>query len=475
MALDTLDTIEVARAEIAQIYIAAFNRVPDAAGLSNWMNQYMAGKMTYAQIAEDFTRQPEYTAKYPSIMTNTEYVTEIYNNVFGRTPDAGGLVNWVNQLDHTSITGINRGNIMTYMLASAGAPGNTDGVRLDNQAAFAVQSILDGVPEATATAQLANITADAATVTAATAAVSGEAGAVLGQTISLTTGVDTKVGGANNDTFNAVVDGADSTFTVLDTIDGAGGNDTLNIVNAAATALAMPASVSVANVETVNIRSAGDVGATGAGNAFDVSDFTDVVTLNITQAKKVFVEAAATTNINVSGATDAIQVNGGKNVVVTDATAGNNITIGATTAAAGTITVTDTKQTSGIIAVDGGTVINVTVNANNVATVDTAGDDIVIGTIAITGDDNTTSVTVTQNDNTQTFTSAEVAEVKESTTITFKAMASGETLTVTAGNSLTFTATKALTAAEVAEVFAGLVASDRQDAGGKVANGYYTG
>ncbi|WP_041672306.1 DUF4214 domain-containing protein [Sulfurimonas denitrificans] len=90
-----LDTISIARLEITKIYIAAFNRAPDAAGLSNWMNQYTAGLMTYKQISEDFSNQAEYKAKYPSAMTNDEYITKIYSNVFGRTPDAGGLENWL--------------------------------------------------------------------------------------------------------------------------------------------------------------------------------------------------------------------------------------------------------------------------------------------------------------------------------------------------------------------------------------------
>ncbi len=156
-------------------------------------------------------------------MTDSEYITEIYNNVFGRTPDAGGLQNWINQIANPAVSGITRGSVMQEMLLSAAAPGNSDGVRLANQADFGVQSILDGVPTATATAQLANITADTATVTAATAAVAGEAGAVLGETFTLTNSIDTKTGTANNDTINAVIDSVtatNSTLTALDTING---------------------------------------------------------------------------------------------------------------------------------------------------------------------------------------------------------------------------------------------------------------
>ncbi len=208
-----LDTIATARLEIAKIYIAAFNRVPDEGGLQNWLNQYTAGVMTYAQISQDFSNQAEYKAAYPSFMTSTEYITKIYNNVFGRTPDAGGLQNWINQIDNPTISHIDRTTVMKSMLESASATGNTDGLRLNNQAEYGVQSLLDHVPSATATAQLANITSDHATVTTATTAVSASAATV-------------NINGAN-------------TGVTLGGTSGAGSSDivNLNLNNAGATPL----------------------------------------------------------------------------------------------------------------------------------------------------------------------------------------------------------------------------------------------
>lgn len=519
-----LDTIEVARAEIAQIYIAAFNRVPDAAGLSNWMNQYMAGKMTYAQIAEDFTKQAEYTAKYPSIMTNTEYVTEIYNNVFGRDPDAGGLTNWVNQLDATSITHINRGNIMTYMLASAGAAGNTDGERLDNQAAFAVQSILDGVPEATATAQLANITSDDATVTAATAAVSGSAGNVLGQTFALTKGLDSIPGTANNDTIVASIDAVNAelnTMSSIDVIDGNAGIDTLKL--SAATALATANLANISNVEVITIDAANTT-------TVDASAIAGLTALNITRGVGATVlTAATTTDMNVSGVAAAITAKGGNNVTVTDATAGNAIIVStgaATGNAAGKIIVTDTKQagagntitvdggtdvtvtttadaTNGAIAigankaasgtvtvvsnlttdgtsaatgaaitVTGGKSVNVTVKGTVTSTNDAASLALTNSAVTVTANTTTTDVTINQTKAVTDYRVAAVAEVMAKQTVTFKDLAATKNVVI---NGLTFTATKALTAAEVAAAFANLTSSDTQSATGPVANGYFTG
>ncbi len=60
--------------------------------------------------------------------------------------------------------------------------------------------------------------------------------------------------------------------------------------------------------------------------------------------------------------------------------------------------------------------------------------------------------------------------------VTFKALAAGENASILhGGNTLTFTATKALTAEEVAAAFADLANNDRQDNGGTVTNGTYKG
>lgn len=520
-----LDTIEVAREEIAKIYIAAFNRVPDSGGLQNWINQYMYAGMSYDAIAADFANQAEYKAKYPAYMTDSEYITEIYNNVFGRSPDAGGLQNWINQIANPTVSGITRGTVMREMLKSASVDGNSDGERLDNQAEFAVQSIIDGVPEATATAQLANITSDDATVTAATAAVAGEAGNALGTTFALTKGLDNVIGTENNDVIIGSVDTANNelaTLSAVDIINGGAGIDTLKISSVITLADAHLPNMS--NVEVMEIAASGDIGVVGAA-AFDVSSIDDLTLVKVTRAADVAITAAETTNVTVSGATGDIEIEDGNAVTITDATAAKNITVNG---AAGAVTVTDTKQTTGDIVIDGGTdvtvtatstaatgditigattqatgvvtlvqnltstgaaldntvatttkdisitggsAVNVTINATNTADAVTDAGAISIGTTNVLGDGETTAVTVTQTKTNTLFTSPEVALVKGTSTVTFSAMTTGQTLSV---NSLVFTAAKNLTAAEVAAAFASLTAADRQSATGVTDNGIYT-
>lgn len=85
MALD----ITTARQEIAKVYIAAFNRVPDQGGLDFWVNAYLGGT-SLSTIANDFANSTEYKNKYQSYLANSEYVAAIYQNVFGRTVDSSG-------------------------------------------------------------------------------------------------------------------------------------------------------------------------------------------------------------------------------------------------------------------------------------------------------------------------------------------------------------------------------------------------
>lgn len=346
-------------------------------------------------------------------------------------------------------------------------------------------------------------------------------------TYLLTTGTDNITGTAGNDTVhgllgNEIVGGtlvSTATLSALDMIDGAGGNDTLNVVIQDTTKSVT--GLNVSNVETINVRSVGDATAdTSTG-------FTGLTALNLTQSVDATATAADTTDISVAGATGDILINGAKNVVVNDATKDKNITVGATTVNKGTITVTDTKQGTGAIAVDGGTdvtitatstatgtitvgqggaaadmpsgvvtvvqnlnsdgtggdltggaitatggsAVNVTVNATSTAKNESANDDIAIGAVSIMGDGKTTAVSTKQNKAITTSTKDAVGGSVETASVKFGALKSGDAVTV-AG--LTFTASKDLTAVQVAEAFAGLTASDKQDAGGPTANGVYT-
>ncbi|WP_425642620.1 beta strand repeat-containing protein [Marinomonas gallaica] len=239
-----------------------------------------------------------------------------------------------------------------------------------------------------------------------------------GQSFVLTSNVDEFTGGAGNDTFRANYDleagaGAGAhTLSTLDAIDGGAGEDVLNITSDNGTNTYTLAAASVSNVETISIQGSDDVVANVSG-----STFSGVETLASTKSIDSTLTAAATTDISVSGATGAIVVNGGKDVVVTDSAANNNISVGDTTESAGTVTVTDTNQGTGNIVVEGGT--DVTVNATVAGT--TA--DVTGGTINVGNntDQPTGTIKVTQT-NTNTGSSiAGTAGTPEVHTLTITA------------------------------------------------------
>ena len=81
-----------------ELYIAYFNRAPDAIGLNFWGSRFADGR-TLAQIAEQFALSAETQATYPPGTTTQAFVEAVYDNVLGRPADAAGLAFWINKLD----------------------------------------------------------------------------------------------------------------------------------------------------------------------------------------------------------------------------------------------------------------------------------------------------------------------------------------------------------------------------------------
>jgi hypothetical protein len=89
--------------DLIELYIAYFNRAPDAEGLNFWGSAFAEG-ISLEEIASLFLGQPETVAAYPASATNLEFATQVYSNVLGRDPDQGGLNFWVGQLDDGNVT-----------------------------------------------------------------------------------------------------------------------------------------------------------------------------------------------------------------------------------------------------------------------------------------------------------------------------------------------------------------------------------
>lgn len=87
---------------LSELYVATFNRAPDALGLAYWERE-MDNGMSLEAIARSFFVQPETTSTYPSTMPIGDFVDKVYFNVLNRTTDAEGKAYWVKELTTGSI------------------------------------------------------------------------------------------------------------------------------------------------------------------------------------------------------------------------------------------------------------------------------------------------------------------------------------------------------------------------------------
>ena len=178
---------------LVELYTAFFNRVPDADGMSFWIDEMKAGKTTN-QVAESFYNAGvNYSSLtgFSSTMTNANFINVIYKNVLGRKDgaDAGGLSFW-----ETEITSgrASRGTLITNILDSAHTfKGNTTwgwvADLLDNKITVAKKFSIDmglnyNTPEESITKGMAIASAITPTDTSAAITLIGVTEANLGLT-----------------------------------------------------------------------------------------------------------------------------------------------------------------------------------------------------------------------------------------------------------------------------------------------------
>jgi M6 family metalloprotease-like protein len=95
---DKSKTIPAAQLKsLLELYVAFFNRVPDAEGMAYWIDQIKAGT-TIEQLSNNFyTAAIQYSSVtgYSTTMSNADFIKVIYKNVLGRdTVDQEGMDYW---------------------------------------------------------------------------------------------------------------------------------------------------------------------------------------------------------------------------------------------------------------------------------------------------------------------------------------------------------------------------------------------
>lgn len=95
---DTQNTVVSAEdASLARLYMAVFDRTPDNDGFTFWENQMDSG-MSFETVIDSFLASAEFNAQYGNL-SNSDFVSTLYQNVLDRQADAEGLQWWTGQLD----------------------------------------------------------------------------------------------------------------------------------------------------------------------------------------------------------------------------------------------------------------------------------------------------------------------------------------------------------------------------------------
>lgn len=269
-----------------------------------------------------------------------------------------------------------------------------------------------------------------------------------GQTFALTTGVDTVVGTAGDDTINGLPGAANAvTFTALDNIDGGAGNDTLNVTDvgsAGAASYVLNASATVKNVETLNLVTASD--NVGDDVTADLSGWVGLTTANVVISGTDAPVTALTTKGNVT----TVGVNGSTTAAITDSAAAGSDKLatvnlvansGLATITSDALTALSLNASSGgatVVAAAGARALGVTLDGVTAGTVT----DAEATTLNVTASGTkTTGVTLTAVKATTATVAASVAA-----TITDVNLTAATSLTVTGAGAVTVAALSDVTA-----------------------------
>ncbi len=81
---------------VTRFYLECLSRVPDPAGLADWVDQLESGAKTGADVAYGFVYSTEFQAK---TLTKSEYINILYGAFFDRVPDSSGKTYWLDLLN----------------------------------------------------------------------------------------------------------------------------------------------------------------------------------------------------------------------------------------------------------------------------------------------------------------------------------------------------------------------------------------
>lgn len=233
----------VTKAQVAQLYVALFNRAPEGAGLNAWVS---AGVFRdQAQTADAMLQSPAIAAYFNGrIDSNLGYIENIYKNILGKdySQDPDGINAWVRHLE----LGHSRGETLVTLFQVARSPeaiaaDPTAAAVFANKtaiAAYMAEKITDIESDGSGNFNYAPFqdiiaTTNSTNLEEQKAKIDQLAAEAAAGSKTFTTGLDNFLGTDGDDTFNGIYyagGGAKtSTLSSLDTLDARGGKDTLNL------------------------------------------------------------------------------------------------------------------------------------------------------------------------------------------------------------------------------------------------------
>lgn len=392
---------------VQQLYISYFGRPADYFGLRNFADQLeaMDAPTDYEELAaaveagnnagltalvRSFNTSEESIALYGndnSQLGMSRFVAAIYQNVLGREADPEGFDFWTKALANGEVTKANAAasitaaalklegeDAQTVQNKLAVATAFTDSLDTPSKfnayagedAAAAARGLLQGVNADT------NVDAYQATIDTTIDSIVNVS--VPGETYTLTTSIDSFLGGAGNDNFVATITDTSNPIGALDVVDGGAGRDTLSIADSTTTGAALSlAGLTVRNVENLVVSS------NRAYSAFDIST-TGVTNASLTSAATTgtnTITAADTTDVTVAVAgTASATITGGKAVVVSgtgtntvNGAALTGVTVNGGTAKINNVDGTDVESTLTSVTLNGVTGTDNAVVGDGVSTV----------------------------------------------------------------------------------------------------------
>jgi len=130
--------------QVQQLYIAYFGRPADTVGQAYWATQIDTANGSIASVIAGFSASAESVALFGSA-TSAQKVTAIYQNAFGRAPEAAGLAYWVAQLDSGKVSQAQA----SWTIQQAAGPGDASAVNNKLIAAKAFTAQIDTNAEIT--------------------------------------------------------------------------------------------------------------------------------------------------------------------------------------------------------------------------------------------------------------------------------------------------------------------------------------